>query len=135
MPVAPARLCPGGCGARVQHRGPCEVCRHRRGHQRRAGETWRRAPGAHGTLIDVYQTPRWKALRLEVLEAAHYLCQCDHCAKLPCPLPASTVDHKIPHRGDPGLLWSRDNLQAMNDVCHSRKTARELAEGRRDSRW
>lgn len=134
MPVAPLRLCQGGCGARVAT-GRCDACRQRQGRHRRAGEGWRKAPGAHGALIDVYQTPRWKALRREVLEAAQYLCQCDDCARLPCPRPATTCDHKVPHRGDPTLLWSRDNLQALAAECHSRKTARELAEGRRASRW
>lgn len=134
MPVAALRLCAGGCGTRVP-RDRCDGCRRRRDQGRRKAESWRKAPGAHGTPIDVYQTPRWKALRLEVLEDAHYLCQCPDCAMLPCPRQATTCDHKIPHRGDPALLWGKGNLQALAPECHSRKTARELATGRRDTRW
>ena len=124
MPVAALRLCAGGCGARVQ-RDRCANCKRRLAQTRRQSESWRKAPGAHGTLIDVYQTPRWKALRLEVLEAAHYLCQCEDCATLPCPLPANTCDHRIPHRGDPFLMWDKSNLQALSEECHNRKTGRE----------
>ena len=33
---------------------------------------------------------------------------------------ADCVDHKIPHRGDPKLFWSRSNWQALaSSPCHS----------------
>jgi len=39
--------------------------------------------------------------------------------------PADVVDHIIPHRGNQKLFWDTKNWQAMNHVCHNRKTARE----------
>jgi 5-methylcytosine-specific restriction protein A len=40
-------------------------------------------------------------------------------------MPASVVDHIVPHRGDMALFWDRSNWQAMSKLCHDRKTARE----------
>jgi 5-methylcytosine-specific restriction enzyme A len=77
-------------------------------------------------MIDVYATPRWKALRAQVLREAHYLCQCEECSKRPVGEPANTVDHIIAHHGDPGLMWDRRNLRAMSQAHHSRKTISEV---------
>lgn len=35
------------------------------------------------------------------------------------------VDHIVPHRGDPELLYDEANLQSLCHECHSKKTARE----------
>ncbi|AFR18473.1 HNH endonuclease [Burkholderia pseudomallei] len=40
-------------------------------------------------------------------------------------MPASVVDHIVPHRGDAHLFWDQSNWQAMSKSCHDRKTARE----------
>lgn len=32
---------------------------------------------------------------------------------------ASVVDHRIPHRGNPALFWSEDNLQPLCDAHHN----------------
>lgn len=40
-------------------------------------------------------------------------------------MPASVVDHIVPHRGDANLFWDQSNWQAMSKSCHDRKTARE----------
>lgn len=39
--------------------------------------------------------------------------------------PATVVDHKIPHRGDPDLYEDTDNWQGLCISCHARKSARE----------
>ena len=39
--------------------------------------------------------------------------------------PATVVDHIVPHRGDQGLFWDRDNWQALCKQCHDIKTATE----------
>ena len=39
--------------------------------------------------------------------------------------PATEVDHKIPHKGDPKLFWDKNNWQGLCHACHSRKTALE----------
>jgi hypothetical protein len=37
-------------------------------------------------------------------------------------VPATQVDHKIPHRGNPEIFWDVNNWQPLCAVCHSRKT-------------
>jgi 5-methylcytosine-specific restriction protein A len=41
------------------------------------------------------------------------------------PLPANVVDHIKPHQGDEELFWDRNNWQAMNKICHDKKTVKE----------
>lgn len=114
MPLAPRRPCSAaGCAAFAEIRGKCRAHASAQNAARQHDEPWRR----------LYQTPRWRNLRLQVLREARYLCQCAACAKRPVPLIADTVDHIVPHRGDPRLMWDRSNLQAMSAQCHSRKTA------------
>ncbi|WP_390622926.1 HNH endonuclease [Ralstonia syzygii] len=40
-------------------------------------------------------------------------------------VPATVVDHIVPHKGDQHLFWRRSNWQALCKACHDRKTARE----------
>lgn len=40
-------------------------------------------------------------------------------------VPATEVDHIVPHKGDQKLFWDTDNWQALCHNCHSAKTARE----------
>lgn len=47
------------------------------------------------------------------------LCACG------CGQPATVVDHRIPHRGDLKLFWSRSNWQPLAKVCHDRDKQRE----------
>ena len=67
---------------------------------------------------------KWAKARAAFL-ASHPVCQCPECTSSGQPLPADVVDHIIPHRGDPKLFWDTKNWQAMNHVCHNRKTAKE----------
>ena len=67
---------------------------------------------------------KWVKARKAFL-AEHPTCQCADCVASGQPLPADVVDHITPHRGDPRLFWDSANWQAMNHVCHNRKTARE----------
>jgi len=67
---------------------------------------------------------KWRKERGEFLRV-HRVCECERCAASGNPLPANTVDHIQPHRGDAQLFWDRANWRAMNKVCHDRKTARE----------
>ena len=45
------------------------------------------------------------------------LCACG------CGKPADMIDHKVAHKGDQRLFWSRSNWQPMNRRCNSRKAA------------
>ena len=67
---------------------------------------------------------KWNIARLAFL-AEHPTCECPECVASGQPLPADVVDHIIPHRGNQRLFWDTKNWQAMNHVCHNRKTARE----------
>ena len=59
---------------------------------------------------------RWQKLRRAYL-AQHPICECG------CGYPATVVDHRRAHNGEPALLYAWDNLQAMTKSCHDRKTA------------
>lgn len=57
-----------------------------------------------------------------------FLCKnplCAHCQEDSLVVPATEVDHKIPHRGDMTLFWDKTNWQGLCKPCHSRKTATE----------
>jgi 5-methylcytosine-specific restriction protein A len=69
----------------------------------------------------------WERKRQQILTRDAGMCQCDECKQLGRVLPATEVDHRIP-------LWEGgtdddENLQAINEDCHKRKTASEA--GRR----
>jgi len=40
-------------------------------------------------------------------------------------MPATVVDHVIPHRGNQDIFWDQSNWQAMSKPCHDSKTALE----------
>ena len=40
-------------------------------------------------------------------------------------VPATVVDHIIPHRNNPVLMWDENNWQALCKRCHDRKTRKE----------
>ena len=47
-------------------------------------------------------------------------------------MPATDVDHIVPHRGDMSLFWDVNNWQALCHECHARKTyAETLGKARR----
>lgn len=62
-----------------------------------------------------YKTKRWQRVRARQLNRQRY-CECPHHKGKR--VPADTVDHKIPHRGDPKLFWDERNLQSMTKPCH-----------------
>ncbi|MHB8124663.1 MAG: HNH endonuclease [Desulfitobacteriaceae bacterium] len=73
---------------------------------------------------DLYNSERWRKARLHFLRL-HPLCECEDCKRSDRLLPATAVDHKIPHKGDYTLFWDTNNWQAMTKRCHNRKTAKE----------
>jgi len=40
-------------------------------------------------------------------------------------MPASVVDHVVPHQRDMALFWDSDNWQGLCKACHDHKTASE----------
>lgn len=115
MPNAAPRPCTfPGCGALVRDgRSRCQA--HRQQERR---EQDARRGSAHKRGYNY----RWKKAREDFLKR-NPLCTCDECTALGRVLPADTVDHRVPHRGDERLMWDESNWQAMNHDCHSRKTA------------
>lgn len=67
-----------------------------------------------------YHSPRWRQWRAAVLRA-HPICS-GYGARIPCGQPATDVDHREPHHGDPRLFWNWRNLQALCTRCHASKT-------------
>lgn len=76
----------------------------------------------------VYDSRRWRTLRLAVFQRDLYVCQAcgGLCTGIGRDDPeAPECDHKTPHRDDPDLMWDMDNLQTLHKRCHSIKTAIE----------
>ena len=51
---------------------------------------------------------------------------CVDCMKRNEHVPATEVDHILPHNGDPVLFFDENNLQSLCKTDHSRKTAEEV---------
>jgi 5-methylcytosine-specific restriction protein A len=81
-----------------------------------------------------YSNRRWRRLRAAIL-SQHPGCAdplgIHHRARHAF-VAASEVHHLIPRRRAPELAYRRDNLQALCSSCHSRLTAIEQAELRRE---
>lgn len=74
-----------------------------------------------------YKSKRWQKLRKEHLAKEPY-CVCpQHKGKM---VEGNTVDHIVPHRGDPRLFWDKNNLQTLTASCHSSGKQSEERGGR-----
>jgi len=112
MPFAARRPCTHPGCAELTDSGRCAahaVAARRQSDARRGSGVW---------LYDRH----WRKLRAWQL-AEHPLCvECEHAGRI---VPATDVDHVIPHRGDSQKFGDPENLQSLCHSCHSRKTARE----------
>lgn len=64
-----------------------------------------------------YNNAQWRKKSREFLRNNPYCVECGN--------KATITDHIIPHRGNEFLFWSDENLQAMCQSCHTRKTFAE----------
>lgn len=67
-------------------------------------------------------------------ERARFLAEnplCERCDAKQVVEVATVVDHRIPHRGDKALFWSRSNWSSLCARCHNAKTQEERAQDRR----
>ena len=64
---------------------------------------------------------RWRK-RSKLFLKAYPLCE--DCLKQNKLTPATVVDHIVPHRGDPTLMWAESNWQPLCKRCHDRKTGK-----------
>jgi 5-methylcytosine-specific restriction endonuclease McrA len=58
---------------------------------------------------------KWQRERLRFLEANPL---CERCASMGRTEPATVVNHRVPHRGDQALFWSRSNWEAVCKPHH-----------------
>lgn len=65
----------------------------------------------------LYDSVRWRKARKRFL-AENPLCA--YCEQQGLEVPATVVDHKQPHNGDPVLFWEVSNWQPLCAPCHSR---------------
>ena len=81
----------------------------------------RRPPDNRPTAAKRGYDARWQRARLAFLQK-HPLCE--ECLKGGRPVPATVVDHRIPHRGDMELFWDTNNWSALCAHHHNVKTAK-----------
>jgi 5-methylcytosine-specific restriction enzyme A len=80
-----------------------------------------RRPAYHGWYHLVrWHHPVW-GLRTKALRRSPF---CVECRRDDRHEAAVDVDHVVPHRGDPRLFWSLDNLAGLCRRHHARKSAR-----------
>lgn len=123
MALRPLRPClRPGCSALTRD-GYCAAHRPRRTNDRSAeAQSWRW----------MYQTDLWRLeLRPNQLILEPF---CRECGRRGIRTRATDVDHVRDHKGDWALFRDPDNLESLCHSCHSRKTARELWQNRREKR-
>lgn len=118
--MSPRRFCAApGCGELVT-RGRCDS--HARAQTQHHG---RFQVGATS-----YKSTAWRQARAAFLRQPENVL-CVDCKANGRTTAANTVDHTVPHRGDPALFWSRANWAARCASCHSKRTAQQTLSGRR----
>ncbi|HDZ73496.1 MAG TPA: HNH endonuclease [Aurantimonas coralicida] len=105
MPARAPRIC--GCGHRIASGQQCP-CERSRTAERKA-----RADANRPTARQRGYDSKWDRERVAFLKL-HPVC-----AHKGCTQAATVVDHKVPHRGDRKLFWSRSNWQPLCTAHHS----------------
>lgn len=111
MPMAAPHPCATpGCRELVP-RGRARCNAHER--MRAARDRERR-----GSAHERGYTARWQRYRLTFL-AQHPLCaECERAGRI---VPATVVDHVVPHKGDEALFWDHANHRPLCKPCHDRR--------------
>ena len=115
MPYRPKHKCNY---SRCQNRTYERYCEEHKNVDKKLYDKHR--PEHHG----MYNNTRYKRERIAFLHE-HPICECEDCTSQGRLLPATRVDHKVPHKDDYNLFYDWDNWQAMTEECHNKKTARE----------
>lgn len=66
---------------------------------------------------------RWQVARLMYLKNNPLCVKCKEKGRI---VPATIVDHIIPHKGDMGLFWKMDNWMSLCVTHHAIKTRKGL---------
>lgn len=90
----------------------------------------RRTPEA-GKYRKLYKTPGWRSLRRRKLKTNPL---CERCEAKGFVVPATVVNHRIPHKGDLKLFWDWDNLESACADCHDGPIQSEERTGRPNDR-
>lgn len=101
-----------GCKDFASNKGYCDK------HQSRVKQRDRDRGTAHQRGYDA----EWKKHRDQFLKE-HPLCV--ECSRKGYVMPATVVDHIIPHKGDKVLFWDKKNWQPLCETHHNIKTASE----------
>ena len=101
-----------GCKDFASNKGYCDK------HQSRVKQRDRDRGTAHQRGYDA----EWKKHRDQFL-LEHPLCV--ECRRKGYVMPATVVDHIIPHKGDKDLFWNKANWQPLCETHHNVKTASE----------
>lgn len=101
-----------GCKDFASNKGYCDK------HQSRVKQRDRDRGTAHQRGYDA----EWKKHRDQFL-LEHPLCV--DCRKKGYVMPATVVDHIVPHKGDKDLFWDKTNWQPLCETHHNIKTATE----------
>jgi 5-methylcytosine-specific restriction protein A len=125
--VSPPKLCaePGCPNASENARCPKHTVEVERGYRRRSARSRK-----------VYQSPRWRGLRLWKLRENPF-CQCSnrkckhHSGLERCMRVAHEVDHVVPIEQAPERAFDPLNLQSLCSSCHSTKTMEETHQKQR----
>ena len=123
MAMKPLRPCrKPGCRTLVSA-GYCEQHQPKRSNNDRSEE----AQSWHW----FYSTPEWKGdLRPMQLLREPF---CEECAKRGIRVRATDVDHRKDHKGDWQKFIDKTNLRSLCHSCHSRKTAQDLWQKRKEN--
>ena len=80
----------------------------------------------HNQWPEMYNSPKWKALRAGKLKQDPL---CEICGEK-----ATEVHHRIPHNGNWAMFLDWDNLMSICSDCHRRETQKESIERQRQRR-
>jgi 5-methylcytosine-specific restriction protein A len=64
----------------------------------------------------LYRTAAWQRLRLAQLRSQPL---CERCIASDVVEVATTVHHRVAHKGDETLFWDLNNLESVCDPCHN----------------
>lgn len=80
----------------------------------------------------LYNTKRWKSLRLVVLNRDYELCQ--ECKRRGTISKGNTVHHIVEAREDLTLFWDIDNLETICPSCHNKEHPDRFGKGKKKKR-
>jgi len=116
MPTGAPKICSkAGCFALAVKRSRCEA------HQPKPKNNWKKSDIKRENSNARGYTSKWRKASQNYLKA-NPLCV-EH-RKQGRKVPATLVDHRIPHRGDKQLFWAVDNWQGLCKDCHDIKTGK-----------